>query len=80
MGVDVVQNSKITASSDIGKYSLGRVVMFNAKMFGYSMPPDPEYGHVIGFSINSAREVIIAVKWCDGETSNIHPKNLYVYD
>lgn len=38
--------------------------------------PDQPIGHVMGFSTNTARQVMIIVQWCHGETAPIHPDNL----
>lgn len=35
-------------------------------------------GHVVGLGLNSTDEVLITVKFANGETFNIHPKHLEV--
>jgi len=38
------------------------------------------YGHIVGFKLNSTREILIDVLWMSGETSAVHPSRLSIFD
>jgi len=39
-------------------------------------PKKARIGHITGVTENSIKEVILMVRWMDGEESNIHPDNV----
>jgi hypothetical protein len=52
---------------NIGKFHIGRVVLSGE---GHNV------GHVTGFSKNLYGEILIIVKWCDGNQSPVHHDNI----
>lgn len=62
----------------IGQVRIGMVVQKVDK--GEDHDPHPRltdvYGHILGFSINPSNEIVLLVRWSDGETSNVHPANV----
>ena len=56
----------------IGRFTIGTVVEIKTINHYESL------GHVTGFSLNSAREILVDVKECDGETKPYHPSYLTV--
>lgn len=51
-------------------FRLGAVVMTR------NIARDEVFGHVEGFARNSSGELILSVKWEDGEVRSIHPNNV----
>lgn len=37
---------------------------------------DDKFGHIVGFARNGQNEVLLEVKWDDGDTYPIHPGNV----
>ena len=58
--------------SEIKDFTIGRVVQGFRRDYGNI------YGHVTGFALNDFGEVVIKVKWADGEEGNYHPSTLCV--
>lgn len=60
----------------IGNVELGMVVRATTFSEIGSKELANKFGHILGFARNPQNEVILEVKWDDGETYTIHPGNV----
>ncbi len=69
-------------SDEIKRYKLGTVVTYNVieRCGGDITPRASDFGHIIGFDTNSVDELVLSVKWADGEITSIHPTNVTILD
>lgn len=62
-----IMAKQIYAPENIAELTIGRVVRH---------PANGLYGHILGFKMNVTDEVIIEVKWCNGDQYTIHSNNV----
>ncbi len=61
----------------IKECKIGTVVMYTNHTRGDAVWAS-DFGHIIGFDINSLGELVLSVKWADEEQTLVHPTNIKI--